>query len=167
MEMETDGEDWPTSWACAEKIAAFALPIGLASQSAPVQQEGQSLPTFGWACPLSIYRSDWLVATDVFVTFFGHAHWLGQWNDITDPIVAGYLCNYLCSNQTFLLNRTVKNSPTSTLNISRRATQTPLHPEKDLQCVWRHHSTNICYQMTIKTLLIGKSNLLTTNGFHS
>ena len=33
VEMETKWEEWPTLWACVEKKGAFALPIGLASQS--------------------------------------------------------------------------------------------------------------------------------------
>ena len=38
---------------------------------------------------------DWFL-TDFFVPYFAQAHRLDQWNDITDPIVAGHLCNETC-----------------------------------------------------------------------
>ena len=70
-EMETGGEELPTLWAFVEK-KALALPIRLTSQSSRVQPEGQIL-SFLWACPLSLYRSDWRIATEFFVTYFVHA----------------------------------------------------------------------------------------------
>ena len=90
--MEIDWEEWPASWSCAEKKGTLAVPTGLASKSSHTNGKGNLSLPFWWACSLSLYRSNWLIATEFFVTYFAHAHWLGQWNDNTVPIVAGHLC---------------------------------------------------------------------------
>ena len=41
--METNWEEWPTLWACAQKKGAFVVPIGLASQLSRLLESNQEV----------------------------------------------------------------------------------------------------------------------------